>query len=499
MQITPRPSMPADLQIQTASAIDLAVVDEIVRSRGRAPEALIPILQALQDRYRYLPTEALRRVSEITDITPAAIIGVSTFYTQFRHKPVGRYMVRTCHGTACHVKGIGLVEDALRRHLGIPDDQDTDPEGLYTIERVACLGCCTLAPAVQIEHNTYGHTTGGGVAGLLGDFERAAEHSSSNGGEHGNALDRYTAAYDLHAKPDASNGEENGAATGNEIRIGLGSCCIAKGSGQLYDDLRKSVERTGADVTIKPVGCVGMCHRTPMVEVSGNGSVATFYDDLSAVTARGLIDRHVKPRNPLRRALRATTRAFDWFFSDQAAPSIDRHVMDVRDPQVDAFLGPQKHIATEHFGNLAPLDIDEYLARDGFDALSKTLGISVSGGGPDAIIDTIEASGLRGRGGAGFPSARKWRLARAAESDTKYIICNGDEGDPGAFMDRMLLESFPYRVIEGMMIAGLAIGAREGIFYIRHEYPLAVRRINAAIEHCRARGILGDNVLGSGR
>jgi len=478
-------------------SVDLAVVDAIVRDRGRAPESVIPILQSLQDHYRYLPTPALRRVCEITEISPAAIMGVSTFYTQFRHKPVGRFMVRTCHGTACHVKGIGLVEDALRRHLGIADGQDTDPEGRFTIERVACLGCCTLAPAVQIEHHTYGYNTPGGVDEIVSDFERAAKHAESTGAEHGDeALARYTAACDLHARKEAA--EQGGApATGNEIRIGLGSCCIAKGSGQLYDDLRHAIDRSGADVTLKPVGCVGMCHRTPMVEIAADRTT-TFYDNLSAASARDLIARHVKPRNPLHRAFRAASRAFDRFFTDQAAPSVDRHLMDIRDPQVDAFLGPQKHLATEHFGHLAPLDIDEYLAHDGFDALSKALATSVSDDGTDAIIDTIEASGLRGRGGAGFPSAGKWRLAQAAESDTKYIICNGDEGDPGAFMDRMLLESFPYRVLEGMMIAGLAVGARQGIFYIRHEYPLAVRRVQEAIDHCRERGILGDNVLGSG-
>jgi len=477
---------------------DPGFVDELVSREGRGAEAVIPILQGLQDHYRYLPEPALRRVCELTDITPAAIMGVSTFYTRFRHQPVGRYMLRTCHGTACHVKGIGLVEDALRRHLAIPEDGDTDPQGRFTIERVACLGCCTLAPAVQIEHHTYGYTTAGGVKGLISDFERVAQTAPPNDGRHGDsALDRYTAACDLHARKQAARKEGRDDGHG-EIRIGLGSCCIAKGSGRIYDALSAAVEKTGAAVTIKPVGCVGMCHRTPMVEVSMNGASPAFYDGLSPASARDLLERHVKPRSLLRRARRFVSRAFDQLLLDGSAPSISRHAMDVRGPQVSAFLGPQKHIATEHYGHIAPLDLDEYLANDGFAALSKALGSSVSGGGADSIIATIEASGLRGRGGAGFPTARKWRVARGAAGDTKYVICNGDEGDPGAFMDRMLIESFPYRVIEGMMIAGLAIGAHQGIFYIRHEYPLAVRRVTEAIAHCRARGILGSDVMGSG-
>jgi NADH-quinone oxidoreductase subunit F len=138
--------------------------------------------------------------------------------------------------------------------------------------------------------------------------------------------------------------------------------------------------------------------------------------------------------------------------------------------------------------------LDEYLRHDGFVALRRCLEQRT----PEQIIEEIHQSGLRGRGGAGFPTGVKWRIVREAAGDAKHVICNGDEGDPGAFMDRMLLESFPYRIIEGVAIAARAIGAREGYFYIRHEYPLAVRRIREALEKCRSRGILGANVFGSG-
>ncbi|MGD0517267.1 MAG: NADH-ubiquinone oxidoreductase-F iron-sulfur binding region domain-containing protein, partial [Thermoguttaceae bacterium] len=162
-------------------------------------------------------------------------------------------------------------------------------------------------------------------------------------------------------------------------------------------------------------------------------------------------------------------------------------------PPVCAFLGRQKHLATEYCGQIDPTNLDEYIRHDGFKALRRCLE-ELS---PGKIIDKIQTSGLRGRGGAGFPTGTKWAKVREAQADAKYVICNGDEGDPGAFMDRMLLESFPYRIIEGMAIAALAVGADEGLFYIRAEYPLAVERITEAIEHCRQRGILGDKVLGS--
>ena len=158
-----------------------------------------------------------------------------------------------------------------------------------------------------------------------------------------------------------------------------------------------------------------------------------------------------------------------------------------------AFFGRQCHIATEHYGQLDPLGLDEYLAHDGFAGLRKCL----DGLTPRAVIEVIERSGLRGRGGAGFPTARKWRVVQGTAAAGKYVICNGDEGDPGAFMDRMLMESFPFRVIEGMAIAAFAVGAHKGYFYVRAEYPSAVRRLREALRLCREHGVLGPNIFGS--
>jgi len=161
---------------------------------------------------------------------------------------------------------------------------------------------------------------------------------------------------------------------------------------------------------------------------------------------------------------------------------------------VAAFLGRQKHIATEHYGNLDPTAIDEYLHHDGFKSLTRCVKELT----PQQVIDAIRGSELRGRGGAGYSVGLKWSKVRAAEGNDKYIICNGDEGDPGAFMDRMLMESFPYRIIEGIAIAAYAVGAGEGYLYIRSEYPLAVQRMREALGQCEDRGFLGDDILGTG-
>ncbi len=154
---TDRATAPAEQPEQTEE--DLSFVDELVAEHGRSREAAIPILQAIQTHYRYLPDEALRRIAELTEITPAQIAGTASFYAQFRRTPVGEHMVRICHGTACHVAGVEFVTDELRRQLQIPDGTDTDPERRFTLDPVACLGCCSLAPVMMVDDTTAGHLT----------------------------------------------------------------------------------------------------------------------------------------------------------------------------------------------------------------------------------------------------------------------------------------------------------------------------------------------------
>ncbi|MGE5609931.1 MAG: NAD(P)H-dependent oxidoreductase subunit E [Bacillota bacterium] len=453
--------------------IDLRFVDETVARIGRTSDAVIPILQAIQEHFHYLPEEALRRVTEITDITPATITGVSTFYAQFRHKPAGKHILRVCHGTACHVKGSELVEDAVRRQLQIEKGHDTDPNGDFTVEHVGCLGCCTLAPVVQIDAITYGHQTPENVRESIDDF---LHHQDSNG--KGNHTDKACQDGDAAA----------------EIRVGCGSCCIAGGANEVRVALEHALERTGANAVIKPVGCVGMCHQTPLVEVTNKGRALSLYAKVTAKDADAIIRRHVRPQGFFRRMRSRFTTVLDRLLTDETWSPIERHTLDTRDGPVCDFLGPQKRIATETCGTLNPLNLDEYIAHHGFNALRQVL---VEQPNQD-LVEIIKHSGLRGRGGAGFPTGEKWSKVRAAKGDLKYIICNGDEGDPGAFMDRMILESFPYRVLEGMIIASKAVGAAEGVLYIRAEYPLAVKRIREAITRCEERGLLGDNILNTG-
>jgi NADH-quinone oxidoreductase subunit F len=459
-------------QTLTEPEVDLAFVDEAVERIGRGRNVTIAILQALQEHYRYLPKEALRRVCELTEITPAQITGVSTFYSQFRHRPMGENLIRVCVGTACHVKGAARVHEALLDRLEVPEGDDTDPDGRFTVMEVACLGCCTLAPVVQIEDVTYGHMTVGRVPGIIEDFLRMKERGAVGG-----------------------DGERAAPAGGaGEIRIGRGSCCTARGSDFVYAALERAVIANRAPAAVKQVGCVGMCHNTPLVEVSEPDGEPALYAQVRPEDAEAIVLRHFKPKGILRRVRRVASKALDTLLTDETWEPVSRYAIETRDPPVTRFLGRQKHIATEYCGRIDPMDLAEYLEHDGFKAMERCLK-ELS---PEEIISEVAGSGLRGRGGAGYPTGRKWEHVRDARGDEKWVVCNGDEGDPGAFMDRMILESYPYRVIEGMAIAAYAVGASEGYFYIRHEYPLAVRRIRTALEQLEERGYLGENILGTG-
>jgi NADH:ubiquinone oxidoreductase subunit E len=445
-------------------------IDQLIQEKGGTKKSLIPLLQAIQKEYNYLPEDALKYLSEKSEITASEIIGVASFYSQFRLHPVGEHMVKVCVGTACHVKGAGLVYDAFRRELNLKEGNDTDESGKYTLEKVACLGCCTLAPVVQIDGTTYGHVAPDQVEQIMEDFE-------SLSGKKGSKTAR----------------KADGTEIQGEIRIGLGSCCVASGSQEIQDEVESVVNESGLRVKLKHVGCVGMCHQVPLVEIVPNEGEATLYARVKPEDVKNIVESHFEAPGLVTRLKNKLFSAVENIQTDRNWEGVQRYEISMREKPVASFLGKQVPIATEYRGIINPLDIDEYLRRGGFSALKKVF----ENLSPDEVIEEVKNSGIRGRGGAGFPTGVKWSLVQKEKSDTKYIICNGDEGDPGAFMDRMLLESYPYRVIEGMIIAAYAVGIHQGYFYIRAEYPLAVKRINEALEICRRNNYLGENIMGS--
>ncbi len=453
----------------------MTAVDSIVACQGDRPDRLVPILRAIQAEYGFLPEEALRRLAERSSFRPATITGVATFYTLFRHRPAGCHTIGICVGTACHVKGAEAVYSAFMHRLGIAPGDDTDPDRMFTLERVACLGCCTLAPVVQVEDVVYGHVHPPAVGATLDDFL-----------ERQDARERIPPGF-----------VPVDAAPIGEIRLGLGSCCQARGSARVLAAVEDALAVCGRNVEVKHVGCVGICSLTPLVEIVTTDGRSTTYTEVDPEEVRGLILSHFPATGAMRRLRNAAYSALrQLYVGPDGGGAVARYEANVRDGQVEMadFLRPQKHIATELCGELNPVDLDEYERGGGFEALNACHGKLTA----LDVIGVVTASGLRGRGGAGYPTGLKWQHVHAAEGEVKYVVCNGDEGDPGAFMDRMLLESYPFRVLEGIAIACRAMEARDAYLYIRTEYPLALDRVRTAIEQMEQRGYLGGDALGSG-
>lgn len=258
-----------------------------------------------------------------------------------------------------------------------------------------------------------------------------------------------------------------------EITVGLSSCGIAAGAGKVMEAFQHEVERRGLDVILKRTGCTGMCYREPLVDVEVPGVGKFTYGGVTPDGVGRILEEHIQGGRPVE----------EWLVHAPARELPD-----------DAYRSRQVRLVLRNAGVIDPESIEEYVSVGGYAALEKVLKDMT----PEEVIYEIKQSGLRGRGGAGFPTGAKWDLARRQPGDVKYVIVNADEGDPGAFMDRSILEGDPHSVLEGLAIAAYAIGAREGYVYVRAEYPLAVKRLARAIADARARGFLGRNILGAG-
>ncbi|MBO5127462.1 MAG: NADH-quinone oxidoreductase subunit NuoF [Clostridia bacterium] len=259
-----------------------------------------------------------------------------------------------------------------------------------------------------------------------------------------------------------------------------GTGCTSSGSQAILAKLEEELKLKGLEDEIKLVqtGCFGLCALGPIMIVYPEG---TFYSQVTPDDVPEIVEEHLLKGRLVERLVYNDTGDAK---KDDVAPSLND----------TTFYKKQKRVALRNCGVINPENIEEYIARDGYFALAKVVGEMT----PDDVIKVINDSGLRGRGGGGFPTGRKWSFAKASVSDKKYVVCNADEGDPGAFMDRSVLEGDPHALIEAMAIAAYAIGADEGWVYVRAEYPIAVRRLQIAIDQAREYGLLGENIFGSG-
>jgi len=254
------------------------------------------------------------------------------------------------------------------------------------------------------------------------------------------------------------------------VKVGLASCGRAAGAMEVYDKLKEYLEQNEGAYILKRTGCIGMCFEEPIVSLSGSEIGEITLGKVNAENVINLIEEYRK----------------------DIIPSSNIVLSDKVEASCNDLFAYQQRIVLQNCGRIDPLSIEDYEASGGYQALRKALTLS-----PQEIINEVKISGLRGRGGAGFPTGLKWSFAASAKSDIKYIICNADEGDPGAFMDRSVLEGDPHRVLEGMIIGAYAIGAHKGYIYCRAEYPLAIEHLKMAIVSAREKNYLGDNILGT--
>ncbi len=423
--------------------------------RAHCPE-LIAKLQAIQDEHRYLPAVELQKLAAECGVSEAEVTGVATFYAQFRFTPAGVHTIRVCDGTACHVKGAEQTFEAFRRALNLAEGESTDNDGLFTVEKVACLGCCMLAVAVQVDDVIYGHVTPHTVQHVLADV----------------------LAGDL---PGGASGINAKSVSAGEVRMCTCSSCAASGALETAAAVKRVLAAQNLPVRFVEVGCHGLSFDAPVMDVAFADGRYFRYGKVSAPDVEPILLKLFAPKgiSPVVRS--AVKGLLLRLFADVPPGSgLTRYPADNRDHPGVRYEACQCRIVTEGGG------VQTITQRDA--AVAKLPE-------PEALICLIEESGLRGRGGGGFSTGAKWRAVRGAQGARKVVVCNGDEGDPGAFMDRMILESFPLRVLEGMLFAAQAVGAQECLLYIRHEYPVALRRIEAALEQL---GLSGASAEDSG-
>jgi len=252
------------------------------------------------------------------------------------------------------------------------------------------------------------------------------------------------------------------------VMVGLATCGISAGGEKVFEAFQKELQE-GADFLLRETGCVGMCYREVLVSISNGNQESYLYGEVTPDRVKRIVAEHIQNDTPID----------EWLVS-----GVDREV---------GFFDKQVRIVLRNCGVIDPSSLEEYLQSGGYKAVEKVVKEMT----PEQVIKEVQISGLRGRGGGGFPTGKKWELTRASVSEKKYIICNADEGDPGAFMDRSVLEGDPHSVLEGMMIAGFAIGADEAYIYCRAEYPKAVARLRLAISQAKKQGLLGANIFGS--
>ncbi len=414
----------------------LALIGELAGLEG----ALLPILHVINDRFGHVPAAAVPLIAAALNLSRAEVHGVLSFYHDFRRTPAGRTVIKLCRAEACQARGARALEDHACRSLSLEMGR-TSEDGGITLEPVYCLGNCATGPSLLANGVLHSMVDAAHFDALVGEMQAA------------------TATADPPAVPASTRG--------TVVCVPREATARSFGADRVADAIAREAHRRGLDVTVKRTGSRGAFFLEPLVEIDLPGG-RVGYAGISAEDVPAL---------------------FDAGFLQGG-----RHAKCIDDPALHPFLAAQQRLTFARCGEIDPLSLSDYIATGGLRGLRRALALNA-----EQIVAEIELSGLRGRGGAGFPAGRKWRTVMETPSDRKYVVCNADEGDSGTFADRLLLEGDPLLLIEGMAIAGLAVGAEKGFIYLRSEYPNAAAIFAQALQVARDGRILGDDVLGSGR
>ncbi|HUP36251.1 MAG TPA: NAD(P)H-dependent oxidoreductase subunit E [Candidatus Limnocylindria bacterium] len=426
---------------------------------------LLPALHALQHRDRWLSPATLEEAADHLRVPKSEVYGVATHYPEFRLTEPGRRVVRVCVGLSCRVRGGLDVLAACERRLGIAAGATT-PDGGVTLERLDCAFDCAMAPVVEVEGAHRGRVEAGTVDALLAAPPPHPALSLSGGeGSRGSPLPSGDGPRDLPLP----SGEKAGVRGAPRLTlppitlvVGTGTCGLSVGAADTLEALHDEIARRHFPARVVAGGCNGMCWAAPVVTVLRGDEAPRVIPRVTPNRAAALLDA-VGSGAPLEHA------------------------------DVAAFLAGQRRELMSRCGITDPGDIADAMRRGSYQALERVLAEAQ----PGRVIETVKRAGLRGRGGAYFQAALKWEGARRAPGSIKYLIVNGEEGEPGIFKDRHLLEGDPHRLLEGALLAAYAAGASRVILYIHGEAHLAARHVARALEQARAGGFVGERVLGS--
>jgi NADH-quinone oxidoreductase subunit F len=435
-------------------------VGEALSQFPRERTWLLPALHAAQHEEGWLSPETLEIIAAHLRVPKSEVWGVASHYPELRLAKPGRRIVRVCAGVACIARGGAELLAHCEQRLGVRAG-NTARDGAVTLEAMDCAFACSVAPVVEADYTYRGRATTARLDALL-DGERADNAPAPLTGRGGPPATHPTLG-SPGARFTALRREAERRRTGARLAVSVGTCGLAVGAGETLEALRLEVQRRGLAWTVVAAGCNGMCWASPIVEVLRDGK--------PPITA-ARVTRETAPR--LLNALAANLGERDF-----AAPP--------------DWMAAQRRLLTERCGLADPYDVADALRHGTYATFAHVL----EDQHPEAVIEEVRVAGLAGRGGAYFQTAVKWAACRAAAGAPKYLVVNGEEGEPGIFKDRHLMEGDPHRLLEAALIAAYVIGASRAILYIHGEAELAAERLAVALNQARQWGLIGERILGS--